>query len=193
MVLLETGNWKLTTPSDSLLHTACVNHRPWRARWICPPSLSRAPADFVVGKNYRLQDIQLSKIIRGKYRPSELTVARGAFPRTPFAHSLAGPQSPAPFVRVCRWNHWERCRSTKLPILLMPLARRKQDRKNFLSASPPSRSGGQPSISSPGGLPTVARFRSARWQPNGSRAEVGEYRARTGDLLVANQALSQLS
>jgi hypothetical protein len=104
MVLLETGNWKLTTPSDSLLHTACVNHRPWRARWICPPSLSRAPADFVVGKNYRLQDIQLSKIIRGKYRPSELTVARGAFPRTPFAHSLAGPQSPAPFVRVFAWN-----------------------------------------------------------------------------------------
>ena len=104
MVLLETGNWKLTTPSDSLLHTACVNHRPWRARWICPPSLSRAPADFVVGKNYRLQDIQLSKIFRGNYRPSELTVARGAFPRTPFAHSLAGPQSPAPFVRVFAWN-----------------------------------------------------------------------------------------
>jgi hypothetical protein len=32
---------------DSPLHTACVYHRPWRARWI------------VVGKNYRLQDIQL--------------------------------------------------------------------------------------------------------------------------------------
>jgi hypothetical protein len=43
------------------------------------------------------------------------------------------------------------------------------------------------------GLPTVARSRSVRWQPSGSRAEVGEYRARTGDLLVANQALSQLS
>ena len=29
--------------------------------------------------------------------------------------------------------------------------------------------------------------------PGVSRAKVGEYRARTGDLLVANQALSQLS
>ena len=31
--LLDTGHWKLATISDSLLHTACVNHRPWRARW----------------------------------------------------------------------------------------------------------------------------------------------------------------
>ena len=36
----------------------------------------------------------------GHIAPRKLTVARGAFPRTPFAHSLAGPHSPAPFVRA---------------------------------------------------------------------------------------------
>ena len=36
-------------------------------------------------------------------------------------------------------------------------------------------------------------FRVAFLQSRVSRAKVGEYRARTGDLLVANQALSQLS
>jgi hypothetical protein len=94
MVLLETGNWKLTTPSDSLLHTACVNHRPWRARWICPPSLSRAPADFVVGKNYRLQDIQLSKIIRGKYRPLGTYGGSGRFPPDPLRSLTRGAPKP---------------------------------------------------------------------------------------------------
>jgi hypothetical protein len=192
-LLLVTGNWSLTTPSDSSLHTACVSHQPWRARWL-PAPLSRAKTGFVVGKNYRLQDIQLSKIFRGNYRPSELTVARGAFPRTPFAHSLAGPQSPAPFVRVFAWNVGSvAARPTFLSYgsACIPASRAVE---NFLSVHlRASRYGGQPPISSPGGLPTVARFRSVRWQPSGSGAEVGEYRARTGDLLVANQALSQLS
>ena len=52
------------------------------------------------------------------------------------------------------------------------------------------RYGGQPSPAITWlGLPTVARRRVKL-----RRAKVGgEYRARTGDLLVANQALSQLS
>jgi hypothetical protein len=42
---------------DSFMHTACACRRP-------PLRLAtrrRAPTEFVVGKNYRLQDIQLSK------------------------------------------------------------------------------------------------------------------------------------
>jgi hypothetical protein len=129
----------------------------------------------------------------GEISPLGTYGGSGRFPPDPLRSLTRGAPKPRSVrSRICLERR-ERCRSTNLPILLMPLARRKQDRKNFLSASPPSRYGGQPSISSPGGLPTVARFRSARWQPNGSRAEVGEYRARTGDLLVANQALSQLS
>ncbi len=59
----------------------------------------------VVGKNYRLQDIQLSKINPGEISPRGISFGdpRGAFPRTPFARSLAGPQSPAPFRSRCRW------------------------------------------------------------------------------------------
>ena len=43
------------------------------------------------------------------------------------------------------------------------------------------------------GSPTEARFAWFVVKPSVARAKVGEYRARTGDLLVANQALSQLS
>ena len=59
-----------------------------------------ALCDFVVGKNYRLQDIQLSKITPGAIAPRKPSKARGDFPRTPFARSRAGPQSPTPFARV---------------------------------------------------------------------------------------------
>ena len=38
-----------------------------------------------------------------------------------------------------------------------------------------------------------ARFAWLRFRPGVCGAKAGEYRARTGDLLVANQALSQLS
>src|SRR4029453_8186999 len=55
----------------------------------------------VVGKNYRLQDIQLSKITPGESAPRNFFGGpRGYFPRTPFAQSLAGPQSPAPLLRA---------------------------------------------------------------------------------------------
>ena len=57
-----------------------------------------------------------------------------------------------------------------------------------------SRFGGQPSFVSKAGLPAVARFAWRFGKPGDSGAKAGgEYRARTGDLLVANQALSQLS
>jgi hypothetical protein len=114
-----TNNEPQTTVRDSPLHTACV---------------------FVVGKNYRLQDIQLRK-----------------------SRNFIGVH-----LRAARY-------------------------------------GGQPSIGSPRGLPIHLRAtrlggQSRTWLANRSsarrqfrRAKVGEYRARTGDLLVANQALSQLS
>jgi hypothetical protein len=35
------------------------------------------------GKNYRLQDIQFSKIVRGKYRPAEFSSVAGRFPPDP--------------------------------------------------------------------------------------------------------------
>ena len=82
------------------------------AHCVCPPSRLRAPVDICGRKNYRLQDIQLSKItgasafglragsLRGN--PS-LGISNGGprdyFPRTPFAHSLVGPRCPTPFVR----------------------------------------------------------------------------------------------
>ena len=81
---------------------------------------------FVVGKNYRLQDIQLSKIIRGNIAPRNPLLIAGRFP--PATLSCARPAQPEPRLRD---SHGE--------------------------------------------------------------AKAGEYRARTGDLLVANQALSQLS
>jgi len=61
-----------------------------------PPSLNTAV--FVDRKNYRLQDIQLSKIGRGKYRPRQTLVPEGAFPRTPLARSLVGPLRPTPLA-----------------------------------------------------------------------------------------------
>jgi hypothetical protein len=51
----------------------------------------------VVGKNYRLQDIQLSKIIRGK-NPSEAFGCLGISPRTPSARFTRSPlRRLAPF------------------------------------------------------------------------------------------------
>jgi hypothetical protein len=43
------------------------------------------------------------------------------------------------------------------------------------------------------GMPTELAPFGAMAPPKRLGAKVGEYRARTGDLLVANQALSQLS
>jgi len=99
----------------------------------------------------------------GKYHPAESFGDRGVFsPGTPFAHSLAGPQSPTPLVRAVgdRFDH------------------RQKISKSF---EPSGRAG----VS---GVPARPGARQSRAFNDG-----GEYRARTGDLLVANQALSQLS
>jgi hypothetical protein len=89
------------------MHTACARRRA-----------SGAPADQCGRKNYRLQDIQLSKnwFFRAHHRPSRKNLAS--------------------FSRALKISHVE------------------------------------------------------KFQPEKNS---GEYRARTGDLLVANQALSQLS
>jgi hypothetical protein len=76
--LLEAGSWKLEAPSDSSLHTACV---------------------FVVGKNYRLQDIQLSKSAFEAISCQPSAASRGA-PRS--GELLSKPSG------ICR----ERLRST---------------------------------------------------------------------------------
>ena len=89
---------------------------------------------IVVEKNYRLQDIQLSKIRR-------------------------------------------RC-----------LRQLRRDKAAFANSSS---SQSQQAIT---GLPSRSRFRLASVSGQAPAAKAGgEYRARTGDLLVANQALSQLS
>jgi hypothetical protein len=63
-------------------------------------------ACVVVGKNYRLQNIQLSKIRWGPSPHAPGSVARGApMPHSASslealpARSLAGPRRPAPFAR----------------------------------------------------------------------------------------------
>ena len=115
----------------------------------------------VVGKNYRLQNIQLSKITPGEISPRGFlpAIAGRYLPRTPLAPSLAGPQSPAPLVRLfCRPTRSHQVTSSQLVVR-------------------------EPGPLSPGELRGL----------NGLAKQSGEYRARTGDLLVANQALSQLS
>jgi len=63
----------------------------------CVPAVSResfsAHCVCVVGKNYRLQDIQLSKIIRGK-NPSESVECPRDFSPGPLAHVARGAPSP---------------------------------------------------------------------------------------------------
>ena len=103
---------------------------------------------IVVGKNYRLQSIQLRKI--SCCRP------RGR-------HALLFTQ------RTKTDSNFQRARLR------------------------PSGYGAQPSHFPPS-LPAEARFASPLFRPGITGAKAGgEYRARTGDLLVANQALSQLS
>ena len=104
-------------------------------------------------KNYRLQDIQLSKINRGS-APNPGSVARGA---------------PAPLRSLAA-----RIRSPRRSAM-----RHEADNFSKTVDSRTERGFQGP----PRGL---ARLNVA---PKG----YGEYRARTGDLLVANQALSQLS
>ena len=146
---------------------------------------------FVVGKNYRLQDIQLSKIIRGKYRPSELTAARALSP-DPLRSLTRGATKP----RSVR----SRVSLESLGALPLDQASDPMDLARSSQAGPfktfdpgaPRRQNASTStrVFCEAGQRAPAERKRRRRLP----AKLGgEYRARTGDLLVANQALSQLS
>ena len=112
-----------------------------------------ASARLCSEKNYRLQDIQLSKI-----RP---TPRLRRFVETRRARKLAASPVKVFFVLAARFRK---------PFAGLPAeARIRQHQPTFAKGF-----GGHPSRAS------LAK-------------DGGEYRARTGDLLVANQALSQLS
>ena len=102
-------------------------------------------------------------LIRGNIAPRNPSAASGRFPRTPWLASLVGPQSPTPFAR-----------------------------RNFLFyLRRPSAGGVGPTVGRGAGVEGPPRSGGCRRHPKTKQS--GEYRARTGDLLVANQALSQLS
>ena len=84
------------------MHTACVSHQPWRARWLPASALASERPDLWSEKTTvcRIFSCQRSS---GGIAPRTLTVV-GMLPPPPLAHSLAGPQSPTPFARVRRWN-----------------------------------------------------------------------------------------
>ena len=125
----------------------------------------------VVGKNYRLQDIQLIKI----------TGAPAFGLRA--ARSLAGPLMPrsASSHVVVAAAHFTVCDEIELLLPTRESRRRLQRVRVVLRPRDTRRAGGFRGPSEP------AARQSRR------RKQSGEYRARTGDLLVANQALSQLS
>ena len=141
-----------------------------------PAWLLRASARqvfFVVGKNYRLQDIQLSK--NASYFEAPGCQHSAAIPRE---HRLRGEPLSQSLVK-CR----ERYRSTNLLNLRPESASCKLIQAAFLRVASARTASGWPASRSP------PRPRSGSGVANAG----GEYRARTGDLLVANQALSQLS
>ena len=85
---LAAGNWKLHATAPCAL---LVRLRP-------PSRLTALRRDFgeqcfCGRKNYRLQDIQLSKIDPGE-QSLGVRASSGLLPRTPSAHSLAGPYAP---------------------------------------------------------------------------------------------------
>ena len=129
------GQWSVASWQHALRHAA--HCRPPTDHYT-NPEIRTACA---WSENYRLQDIQLSKIA-------------DAYPlRLETSRILAAPAS---------------CRTPWLATRACPFAR-----------TPSAR---------------VSSLRAASAQPSRTRAKAGgEYRARTGDLLVANQALSQLS
>ena len=204
------------------MHTACVSHQPWRARWLPASAHASERPDLwsektTVCRIFSCQRSSGGNITLGTYGGS------GRFPRTPFAHSLAGPQSPAPFARgVCEITVYvlpgrrATYDAALTGLLLSPvmIAHRPKpeaitvdrrsttieqdvgDRGDFISLTPSPKLFKEPAVTSP---PSRCRA-SARQPPLACRAVApqgaeagGEYRARTGDLLVANQALSQLS
>jgi hypothetical protein len=127
----------------------------------------------VVGKNYRLQDIQLSKIIRGKKSLGSFRSLGIAPPDPSGSLHSRGPFAP---LRAARRNflfYGRLIRSFKPSRAQMPEA---------FALPMLWRAGAL------GGVPGEPRMPEAF-----ANEQSGEYRARTGDLLVANQALSQLS
>ena len=118
----------------------------------------------MVGKNYRLQDIQLSKNVEA----AAGVLLPGVQPnRAPRRGGL--PSNPVGVFPSAGTSY------------LMRFARPLQAEARRIGLSRQDSRPGLRAIA-------VAVRRTGRERPTG-----GEYRARTGDLLVANQALSQLS
>jgi hypothetical protein len=159
-----------------------------------------------------LQDIQLSKIDPGEYRPAESSVIAGRFPRTPSLTHSRGPQKPrAVRSRLHRSGgisprgiFGDRGALPPDPLAHSLAGTPKAPRRSFASPSTPTAMVCQSTFAfalrrTSRNLLSIDANREG-WPATRSpltrklrRAKVGEYRARTGDLLVANQALSQLS
>ncbi len=190
-----------------------IGLRQFHATLLVQPSLMRQlrRTGVVVGKNYRLQNIQLSKISWG---PSPQAPARSlaSFDSTQDAplprwgvrsqqlqanlltsvrlarSSDQAPGSPKPRHRTLRCRGGETTASTISPTSVGA-------RLKSLTRSPKLFQRPKPCVQPASALRASARQPSLACRavaPQGAKAG-GEYRARTGDLLVANQALSQLS
>jgi hypothetical protein len=172
------------------LHTACA-----------PPSLSRAPADLWSEKT---TVCRIFSCKRTSYaRSFQLSASRFQLPEGPTSRlrrSVAAsflPNSAARVTHVRRIHYRARCRSPELTMLhhSKPAASRTIKIQPRLATT--SNLGRKPTgrvefhrVLRSGGLRAPAKRKGRRPLPT---KKSGEYRARTGDLLVANQALSQLS
>jgi hypothetical protein len=122
-----------------------------------------------------------------KDHPGEITPrgnSRKPRARSPdrLARSVAGPQAP----RRSLASSPATCRTPKVSLGRLASEERTHARSKLIACS--SRRFPQNGRSTLAGLPSRSCSRSERRAKAG-----GEYRSRTGDLLVANQALSQLS
>jgi hypothetical protein len=129
---------------------------------------------FVVGKNYRLQDIQLLKSRLKLPAVSSQLPARGGRLRDSFSPNFFGFgqerfRSTDRFPSYGSCSH--PCKQSRCLTFRLSLTSRLLLRAARLGHRAPAE-------------------RKCRRH---LQTKVGEYRARTGDLLVANQALSQLS
>jgi hypothetical protein len=159
---------------------------------------------IVVGKNYRLQDIQLSKNRWSKLpasQPVELACARASLQK------LVARFTPAPPSRARSVSLAGTCdcyisvtgvQAEAAIWFLTSLPRRGPPspfglRRDSLRLRRQA-SAGWPAEPKPAFASRLAcRAVAALTRSFGAAKAGGEYRARTGDLLVANQALSQLS
>ena len=161
-------------------HLSRVDRHPTAA--LPTPSLEHC-VFLWIRKNYRLQDIQLSKIRRGASLPEPLYwLTRG------------DPFGPAPFARAARYRSPPGFVHAPFgaPRTLISRVLRYRTLKAIWPVRSPSLPACLPSrlrLAAPTRLPS----RSSRSAKRRRAKDGGEYRARTGDLLVANQALSQLS